>query len=325
MDISILIVNYNTRDLLISCLKTIYQFPKNLTFEVLVSENGSNDGTEEAVREKFPQVRVIQNGRNLGFGTAMNIAVSQARGRYLVALNPDTMVPHNTLRYMLDYLESHSEIKVVACRLVGRDGRAQLSCARFPTPLRVFFLFTRLVRILPISALQTYYDRYSWRHLFIEDRNHDEPREVDTVLGALFMMPLEIFKQSGGFDKRYFMYYEEVDLFRKIRDMGHRVLFLPEVYVVHYGGEATKQEYVRMRFEQQRSLLLYLQKWHGTLAAEMIRWFLVVLAILRIGWMAVSPKVRHMEIPKQLQIRSTALFILRGLLGFNLRRNSLAE
>jgi GT2 family glycosyltransferase len=327
VDLSVVIVNYNTRDFLLSCLRSLYQVPQKFTFEVIISENGSTDSSEELVRREFPQVLLIQNGRNLGFGAAMNVGAAQARGRYLVVLNPDTTVPPNTLQYLLDYLDSHldSDIKVVGCRLVGRDGRTQSSCARFPTPLRVFSLFTRLDRILPIPSLQTYYDRFDWRHLSVKHWNHDETREVDTVLGAFFVMSLEIFKQVDGFDKRYFMYYEEVDLLRKIQAAGYHVCFLPEVYVVHYGGEATKQEYARMRFEQQRSLLQYLQKWHGTLAAELIRWFLVILACFRLGWVIVSGNVGSLENSKRLRLKSTAIVMLRGLLELNPRRFSLPE
>lgn len=327
VDLSVVIVNFNTRDLLLSCLRSLFQVPQEFTFEVIVSENGSADGSEESVRREFPQVLLIQHGRNLGFGSAMNLGVAQARGRYLAVLNPDTTVPPSTLQYLLDYLDSYSDsdIKVVGCRLVGRDGRTQSSCARFPTPLRVLSLFTRLDRIFPIPSLQTYYDRFDWRHLSVRGWNHDETREVDTVLGAFFVMSSEIFKQVGGFDRRYFMYYEEVDLLRKIQAAGYRVFFLPEVYVVHYGGEATKQDYARMRFEQQRSLLQYLQKWHGTLAAGVIRWFLVLLACFRLGWVIVSCNVRSLENSKRLRLKSAAIVMLRGLLELNPRRLFLPE
>ena len=325
VDLSVVIVNYNTRDLLLSCLKSLYQVSSKITFEVIVSENGSTDGSEEAVRRDFPQTLLIQNGRNLGFGSAMNQGVAQARGKYLALLNPDTVIPADTLPFILNYLDSRKDIGALGCRLVGRDGRTQLSCARFPTPLRVFSLFTRLDRILRIPLFQTYYDRINWRPFSLQDWNHDETREVDTVLGAFFVMQLHIFKQVGGFDKRYFMYYEEVDLFRKIRAIGHRVIFLHEVYVVHYGGESTKQEYAQMRFEQQRSLLQYLQKWHGTVAAEVSRWFLVLLAFLRLGWVVVSSKGRSLGNSKRLRLRNTAFVMLRGLLELNLHHFSLPE
>jgi GT2 family glycosyltransferase len=131
------------------------------------------------------------------------------------------------------------------------------------------------------------------------------------------MMPLELFNQVGGFDERYFMYYEEIDLFKKLKNIGYRVLYLPDVYVVHYGGESTKQQFARMRAEQQRSLLLYLKKWHPGLAAEMIRWFLILFSIARIVWISVNPNIKKLELSDRQKIRSTALLILRKLLRIN--------
>lgn len=320
LDLSIIIVNYNTRDMLLSCLRSLSHINHNLSLEVIVIDNGSTDNSIESVQLEFPNLLLIQNLSNMGYGSAVNIAIKYAHGRYIAILNPDTIIPPNTLQYLLSYLDSHPEPRVVSCRLVGHDGHTQTSCARFPTPLRVFSCFTRLDRILPIKKLQIYYDRFGWRHFSTKGWQHDEAHEVDTLLGAFFVMPLKLFVEIGGFDERYFMYYEEVDLFRKIRAAGYRAFFLPEVYIIHYGGQATRREYARMRFEQQRSLLQYLQKWHGTLASELIRWFLIILACFRFIWAIVSCGVRHFENSDRYRLKGAAYSILQGLLRLNPRR-----
>lgn len=324
IDISIIIVSYNTRDLLLACLGSLYQTKHDFSFEVIVSDNASSDGSEEIVRKSYPQVRVIQNKQNLGFGAAANRGAAIARGRYLVFLNPDTLVPANTLRRLFDYLESSPSEKVVSCRLRGSHGEFQLSCSRFPTPARIFLLFSRLNRFVPLKNLQYYYDCFDRWLLSVKTVSpHEKPRKVDTVLGAFFMMPLKSFWKVGGFDERYFMHYEEVDLFRKLQTIGCDVIFLPDVSVVHYGGQATRQNYAQMRFEQQHSLLIYLHKWHGYFAAQFIRLLLIILALFRIGWVYIiigrkADKTINTETAARL--RHTSLKILQGLLEMRLDR-----
>jgi GT2 family glycosyltransferase len=324
IDISIIIVSYNTRDLLLACLGSLYQAKHDFSFEVIVSDNASSDGSEEIVRKSYPQVRVIQNQQNLGFGAAANRGAAIARGRYLVILNPDTLVPANTLRRLFDYLESSPGEKVVSCRLRGSHGEFQLSFSRFPTPARIFLLFSRLNRFVPLKSLQAYYDCFGQRLLSVKTVSpHEKPRKVDTVLGAFFMMPLKSFWKVGGFDERYFMHYEEIDLFRKLQTIGCDVIFLPDVSVVHYGGQATRRDYARMRFEQQRSLLIYLHKWHGYFAAQFIRLLLIILALFRVGWAYTIlgwKADKTIKAETVARLRHTSLKILQGLLEMRLDR-----
>jgi GT2 family glycosyltransferase len=322
IEVSIVVVNWNTRELLLSCLRSLFQSPQGFSFEVIVSENGSCDGSEEAVRREFPAITVIQNGRDLGFGAGVNVGATRAKGRYIAVIPPDGTIPKDTLKRMLEYLISDRDVGVVGCRLVGPDGKTQLSCARFPTPLRVISLFSRLDRILPIPSVQTYYDRFDWRRGRTVPWDHLQSREVDTVLGAVFMMPIDAFRLVGGFDERYFMYYEEVDLFKMVRQKGFRVYFMTDVFAVHYGGEATKQEYAKMRFEQQRSLLIYIRKWHGEPSSETIRWFLIVLALLRYGVATLHSLKEAPEDSPQRKQRSAASSMLKGLLDAQLYQRS---
>lgn len=315
-DLSVVIVSYNTRDLLVECLESLYGPDQEFSFETIVVDNDSRDGTSEAVRQQFPQVRLIQNEENVGFGAAMNMGAAVASGRYLMVLNPDTLVPPETLPRLLEFLESHPEPRVASCSLVGPSGSLQLSCARFPSPLRIFMLFTRLGMIIPVESFQSYYEKFDWDNLALPDSGADTIRRVDTVLGAFFILPLEVFQKAGGFDERFFMHFEEIDLMKKLETMGCHTYLIPDVNVMHYGGASTKQDYEKMRFEQQRSLLLYLHKWHGIIAAQAIRSFLIVMAVVRYGGAVISER-RRKQGDSEIQFRNASRAILVGLLRMN--------
>ena len=312
-DLSVVIVSYNTRELLVECLESLYGPDQEFSFETIIVDNDSSDGTVEAVLAAFPQVRLINNDVNLGFGMAMNRGAEIARGRYLVVLNPDTIVPPETLPCLLDYLETRKFPRVVSCRLVGLDGVNQLSCARFPTPLRIFMLFTRLGKLIPVESIQSYYEKFDWKLLTLSEASENTIEKVDTVLGAFFILPLETFNRVDGFDERFFMHYEEIDLMKKLNSIGCNTYINPNVEVVHYGGQSTVQDYENMRFEQQRSLLLYLHKWHGTIPAQTIRYFLIVLALIRYVDAVLTEKLRPRDLSGR-KFRNASRVILTGLL-----------
>jgi GT2 family glycosyltransferase len=305
VEMSILIVSYNTRELLLQCIGSVIGTSLDFTYEIIVSENGSQDGSESAVRDTFPQVRVIQNGADLGFGAAVNVAARAAVGEYVAIVAPDAVMLPRTLSRLLDVARLTADARVLGCRLVDGVGRLQLSCARLPTPLRVFALFSRLDKLLPFPPFQMYYERVGyWGR---RPWDHDARRDVETLLGAFLFMPASAFHLVGGFDERFFMYYEEVDLLHRLRDKGCVVTFIPDVAMVHFSGQATKQEYPRMRFEAQKSLLIYTAKWHGFWLAQAVRSMLIVLAVLRLLRFGLSRSASS-------DVRAAARAILRGLL-----------
>jgi GT2 family glycosyltransferase len=309
-DVSVVIVSYNTRDLLVQCINSVISTSRDFTYEIIVSENGSQDGSEAAVRDAFPQVRLIQNGADLGFGAAVNVAAQVAVGEYLAIVAPDAVMLPNTLSRLVNVARTEGP-RVLGCRLVDGAGRSQISCARLPTPLRVFALFSRLDRLVPFPRMQMYYDRVGYWGKRPWD--HDARRDVETLLGAFLFLPLDVFRSIGGFDERYFMYYEEVDLFRRLHDRGDIVTFIPDVSMVHFSGQATKQEYARMRFEAQKSLLIYTAKWHGLLQAQAIRLVLIILAVLRLFRFGLSRSASR-------ELRDAARAILGGLMRVEISR-----
>jgi GT2 family glycosyltransferase len=304
VDVSVVIVSYNTRDLLLECISSVLNTSLDFTYEIIVSENGSHDGSETAVRDKFPSVHVIQNGADLGFGAAVNVAAEVADGEYLAVVAPDAVMLPNTLSRLVSVARAEGP-RVLGCLLVDGTGRPQISCARLPTPLRVFALFSRLDKLLPFPQFQMYYERIGY--LGKRPWDHDTRRDVETLLGAFLFLPLSVFRSVGGFDERFFMYYEEVDLFRRLHDRGDVVTFIPDVSMVHFSGQATKQEYARMRFEAQKSLLIYTRKWHGFWPAQTIRLVLIVLALLRLVRFGLSRTASR-------ELRDAARAILRGLI-----------
>lgn len=304
--LSFVIVSYNTRRLLLGCIDSIFKSNPPQPFELIVCDNASADGSADAVKARFPDVTVLTSSVNEGFGLAANRGVAAAGGRYVAVMNPDTLLCEPAPRLLTNFLDRHPDVGAVGCRIVGPDGRPRTSCARFPTPLRTLCLFTRLDRLLRLPATSTYYGGRDWPH--------DHRRDVDTVLGAFFMMPSSVFREAGGFDRRYFMYYEEVDLFRSLREAGYRVVFLPEVSVVHFGAVATRQAYSAMRLEQQRSLLLYIRKWHGLPAAQATRLLLIVMAIGRLLRAAMTSRAGAAAAGDEPSPRQVSRTMLRGLL-----------
>ena len=321
MELSIIIVNWNAGELLSSCIMSVKEAVCNLISEIIVVDNNSTDGSVEYARSRHPEVIFLQNAANLGFGSGVNAGASHARGRNLAILNPDVIVQPDTLRSMLDHLNASPNLGAIGCRLVGPDGKNQSTCARFPTPLRIIFLFTRLDRILSFSAFQTYYNHFDWKSFSMKPWGHDESRNVDTVLGALFMMPSDIFKSIGGFDARYFMYYEEVDLFKKLQKARYYVYFMNYVYAIHYGGESTKTNYDLMRLEQQRSLIIYVRKWHGILWARIIHVMFVVLAFIRLLWAKTYKFLYASSRPEGERLLNTASVLFNGLIKIRIRGN----
>lgn len=311
LDVSVIVVSYNTRELLLACLHSVLDTATDFAYEVIVSENGSQDGSEQGVRAQFPTVKVIQNRADLGFGAAVNVAAKVATGEYLAIVAPDAIMLPGTLTHLLELARSGDIPGVAACRLLGAHGQLQTSCARLPTPLRLMAVFTRLDKVLPFPPFQLYYDRIGYWGK--RQWNHDRRRRVDTLLGAFLFIPAAVFHSVGGFDQRFFMYYEEVDLFTTLHARKCPVDFVSEVAMVHFGGEATKQEYARMRFEAQRSLLIYTAKWHGLVAAQLVRLMLIALALLRLARFGLSRSASQ-------DLRDAARVILGGLIRLELSR-----
>lgn len=265
-DLSILVVNWNVRDLLRRCLQSILANLPACQLEIIVVDNGSTDGSVEMVRTDFPQVHLIANPDNRGFPAANNQGLAVARGRYVLLLNPDTEVVGNALETMVAFADAHPDVGVVGPMLLNPDGTVQSSRRRFPTLLTAVFESTWLQPYAPRRLLARYY---------VLDRPDDEVQDVDWVTGAALMARREAIEQVGPLDEGFFMYSEELDWCRRFREAGWRVVYLPTARVIHYGGKSSEQVLPARHIHFQRSKIRYFRKYHGAIAAGVL-WAVIV-------------------------------------------------
>ena len=268
---SIVVVSFNTRDLLRKCLQSILgeceQLPAGLTAEILVVDNASSDGSADMVESEFSAssspVRLIRSETNLGFGVANNLALEAAEGKYLVLLNSDAFFHSGALRLAIEHLDANPAVGIGGARLVGSDGAAQPSARSFPSIWHDALVLTSLSARFPRSRIFGAPDR-TWA-------DPNQPAEVDWLPGAFLIARREALARVGLFDPDFFLYYEEVDLCRRVKTAGFPILYWPDIVVTHLGGESSRQldshklsghasEVVLWRM---RSTFLYYRKHHG--------------------------------------------------------------
>ena len=261
-DISVVIISFNTRDLLRDCLGAVYA-QNGVTMEVIVVDNASRDGSADMVSREFPAVRLVRSPVNRGFGGANNDAFALAQGRYVVLLNSDAFPAPGAFETAVRTMDLDRSIGLAGARLVGRDGALQPSARLFPSPLNDALCLTGLAARFPKS-------RFFGR----ADRTWADPgagADIDWVPGAFAIVRRHALEQVGYFDERFFLYYEEVDLCRRLKTAGWRIAYRPELTVIHIGGESSRQvEQLQMSSSgsqltlwRMRSALLYYRKHHG--------------------------------------------------------------
>jgi N-acetylglucosaminyl-diphospho-decaprenol L-rhamnosyltransferase len=272
VDVSILIVNYNSPELLPRLFSSLQAATKQVSHEIIFVDNASLVDCKDIVMSFAPQARFIQNSENVGFGRANNQALSVAKGKFVLLLNTDAFVSADTLLKTYAYMLAHPLCGILGVRLVGRDGTLQPSCRYFPTPLNIFLFRTGLQRWVPWSIPV---DDMNW--------NHADVRECDWVPGCYYLVRREVINQVGLFDPRYFLYCEEVDHCRTAKNKGWKVIYFPDTTVIHLGGESAKtlgtlsQAGQQISALQLESELLYFRK-HYTFLGVILHLLLVTLA-----------------------------------------------
>ena len=254
MDISIIIVSYNGREHLRRCLASLQAYEPTAESEVIVVDNDSRDGSADVVASEFPDVRLERIPRNLGFAAGANRGAREATGEAIVLLNPDTEIEADPFAPMLTYLREHPNVGIVAPRLLNPDGSLQLSCRSFPSfSTALFNRYSLLTRLFPRN-------RYSKQYL-LSDWRHDSIREVDWLSGACLMVRRSLFEQIGLLDEGYFMYIEDVDLCQRVHRAGYKVVYLPQVSVVHHIGQSSRTLASRSILARHRSMWHYYKKY----------------------------------------------------------------
>ncbi|MBU3091659.1 glycosyltransferase family 2 protein [Clostridium sp. CF011] len=254
MDLSIVIVSYNTVDLLRDCLSSVIQNTENIEYEIWVVDNQSKDGSATMVESEFPQIKLIRNSINGGFSQANNLAIRQCRSsKYVLILNPDTIVPKGTLVECVDFMEKDKEIGCLGCKVVKVNGTLDKACKRgFPSPWNSLCYLMKLDKLLPNNKKFGGYNA-----TFIHE---DEESEIDSLVGAFMMLRKEAIEQVGLLDETFFMYGEDIDWCYRIKQAGWKNYYHPKVRIVHYKGESSKKQSTRMIGEFHKSMFIFYNK-----------------------------------------------------------------
>lgn len=286
-DLSVTIVSWNTVADLRCCLQSLRERADEASFEVIVVDNDSRDGSAEMVEREFAEIRLIRAGRNLGFTAGHNRALGERRGRDAFLLNPDAIVHPGAIRELVAYARAHVEVGILGPKLLNPDGTLQYSCRTFPNPVAAAFRGTFLGRLFPKN-------RYV-REYLMTDWPHDQPREVDWVSGAALYVKGEVMERVGLFDEGFFMFCEEVDWCKRAWEAGFRVRYLPTAVVTHVIGRSTDQVANRMIVLFHRSMLRYYVKHQVSQAIWPARPFLVAFAAGALGLRAFLFILRNLK------------------------------
>jgi hypothetical protein len=314
--LAIIIVNYNTRELLAHCLRSVFDNTTTYRYHVTVVDNRSNDGSAGMVKSDFPQATLITSDRNGGFGYANNLALrwlaslrelpdhptgftaqGPADGRqpqsekpeegdaafsfpcdYVLFLNPDTVLPPDAIQVTVDFLEGHPRAAVVGPKMVKPDGTLDLACRRsFPTPTSSLFKLTGVSRLFPKSKVVA---RYNLTYL-----GEDETAEVDSVMGAYMLVRARALGQVGLYDEEFFMYGEDLDLAFRIKERGWKVFYYPAVEVLHYKGASSRKQSERSIREFYRAMHVFYRKHYAARYSGLIN-ALITFGIMARGTLA---------------------------------------
>jgi hypothetical protein len=283
--LSIVIICWNDLKVLRRCLESIYEQTKSADFEVIISDNASADGSAPFVREHYPQVRMVENGRNLGYARGNNAGIAVARGEYVLILNPDTIVHERALDRWVAYADRHPEAGAFGCRVLNPDGSFQDPARPFPTIGHYWQVALRLRQ-------NTY---RGWQG--------ETEREIDWQSGCCILFRGDLLRELGGFDGRFFYHYEEVDLCYRVRQAGYKILYTPEVVITHLGGQSVGRYPVRFELEKYRNRYRYFHKHFGQKGARRCRRVsLAHLGVRRLGYGVASLFKRDQAMRNRLEM-----------------------
>jgi len=253
VDTSIIIVNYNTRQLTLDCLDSVYASNTSYSYEIIVVDNASRDDSVQAIREAYPQVHLIANKDNTGFAVANNQGMKVAKGRYIMLLNSDTVVQSDTLQIMVGFMDRYPEMGASGCKVILPDGSLDKACKRgFPTPSASFYYAFGISRLFPDRPK---FNQYQLGHL-----SPDDEYPVDCLVGAFMLVRRETIEQVGGLDETFFMYGEDIDWCYRIKEAGWGIFYYPRTYIVHYKGGSARRKPLKITYEFHRAMWVFHRK-----------------------------------------------------------------
>lgn len=261
--LSIVIICWNDLRVIGDCLRSIFEGTHSVSFEVIVSDNGSTDGSIEFIRRQYPAARVVENRANLGFAKGNNAGIKESRGEYVLILNPDTIIHDGALDKLVAFADRNPRAGAFGCRVLNVDGSYQVSARLFPTVWRYWVNALYLKKLQRLSRFFAYEEYEGWKG--------DSERDVDWQSGCCVMLPRGLLAKLGGFDEQFFYHFEEVDLCRRVWNAGASIRFTPAAVITHLGGQSVSRFPIRFEIEKHRSRYRYFYKHFGPKAANQCR------------------------------------------------------
>ncbi|KPL01799.1 MAG: hypothetical protein AMJ73_09815 [candidate division Zixibacteria bacterium SM1_73] len=278
MDLSIIVVTWNSQEFIQNCLDSIFLSQGNFSSEVIVVDNGSSDETAKIVEELYPQVNLIQNKKNLGYAKANNQGIEEARGEYILLLNPDTQVLEDALSLMYEFVEEHPDVGALGPKLLNPDKTVQASCREFPVFSTLIWEFFGLSWFFPRSRV---FGR--WRMGYFD---FDKQREVDQPMGSCLMLRRATLEDVGILDENFAMFFNDVDLCFRIKKGGWKISFYPQAKVIHYKGASTRKAKVRMIWLSHLAFHKFFKKHKASLANRLLL-FLFLIPLVLSAWVRI--------------------------------------
>jgi GT2 family glycosyltransferase len=253
LDLSIIIVNYNTCKLTLDALNSIYDSTTNYSYEVILIDNHSSDSSVDTIRAAHPHITLIDNQANVGFSRANNQGIRIAQGRYILLLNSDTLLESNTIQTMIQFMDAHPQAGASGCKLVLTDGSLDKACKRgFPTPSAAFYYITGLSKRFPNNPK---FNQYQLGHL-----NENEHHQVDSLVGAFMLVRRTTIDQIGLLDEEYFMYGEDIDWCYRMKEAGWEIHYYPMTRITHLKGASSRRKPLKIIYEFYRAMYLFHHK-----------------------------------------------------------------
>ncbi len=267
MDLSIIIVTYNSSSHIDACLRSMMERMEGISYEVIVIDNASSDGTCRMIEQEFPDVILLQNSWNIGFARANNLGLSRARGEFILLMNPDTVWKKGNIKRGLQFLSDHPDVGGLGCRLILNEGCWQKSYGNFPT------LSREMKEACYLSRFFTEWKCCQGMFIYKESTGTGP---VDWVSCTFFLSSKEVLLGVGGLDERYFMYYEDIDLSKRVREKGRQIYYYPEIEILHH-------QRIPPIYDFGESPYVYFEKHYGSFSAHILRYVLLYKSALRIG------------------------------------------
>ncbi len=306
-DLSVIIVNFNTKALLKDCLNSLIENTRGITYEIIIVDNASSDGSIEMLKNNFPHVKLIANKENLGFAPANNQAAETAKGRFILLLNSDTILKEGDIRDMFKLFEEDKNLGAAGAKVLNEDGSPQASCYRFPNLFAEYLNYTFL-RIIFIP-------NYIYSHNRYLKGSFNKIKKVDCLTGCFLLTKKEIIEKTGLFDGEYFMYYEDFDFCYKLRKNNLKCLYYPYFKIIHYGGRSQKNSFAFEIWLYVLSMRHYFKKNKGTVQTFMlltsiyISWFVFYAAFSFISIFFNSSRInKKKKLFKQLLLKAAGGF-----------------